>query len=276
MIKILLFFSPVFICSGLCAQSDTSYLKVYKTNPKLEIPGPIIFFCGSYFGFKALDNIASLTEAEVKNLNPETINSFDRPVAFYNPAEFLSAQQTSDLFMNIFVASPALLLINKRIRHDWKDFASMFLMTHATGNVIYFASAFSVRRARPLTFNPAVPLADKIGDNKTNSFFSGHTAWTAMSTFFITKVYTDYHQIKGIKRILIYTGAAIPPGLVGYYRMEAGKHFKSDVITGLLIGAACGIGVPELHRIKEKNRNFSMRPFFMQGANGISLSYNIK
>jgi membrane-associated phospholipid phosphatase len=57
---------------------------------------------------------------------------------------------------------------------------------------------------------------------------------------------------------------------------EAGKHFKTDVITGLLVGTACGIGIPELHRIKKRDGNFSLRPFFMQGANGISLSYNFK
>ncbi|MEJ0056793.1 MAG: phosphatase PAP2 family protein [Bacteroidota bacterium] len=223
-----------------------------------------------------MDKLAAMTEADVKSLDPESINSFDRPVAFYNPAEFSSAQSTSDLFMNIFVASPAILLIDKRIRHDWKDFLGMFLVTHATGNIIYFASVGGVRRPRPLTFNPGIPLEEKIGENRSNSFFSGHTAWTAMSTFFMAKVYTDYHQIKGLKRILIYTGAAIPPSLVGYYRMEAGKHFKTDIITGLLVGAACGIGVPELHRIKRTKSNFSMRPYFMQGANGVSLSYNIK
>jgi len=72
------------------------------------------------------------------------------------------------------------------------------------------------------------------------------------------------------------TGAAIPPSLVGYYRMEAGRHFKTDVIAGLLVGALCGITVPELHRNKNKIPNLSVSPFMMQGANGISLTYIIK
>jgi membrane-associated phospholipid phosphatase len=74
---------------------------------------------------------------------------------------------------------------------------------------------------------------------------------------------------------LIYTGAAIPPAIVGYYRLEAGKHFKTDVIAAFIIGAACGIGVPELHRIKNKDSNLSFRPFMMQGANGLSITYVI-
>ncbi|NOT75767.1 MAG: phosphatase PAP2 family protein [Cyclobacteriaceae bacterium] len=263
-------------CLSLCAQTDSAYLKVYHTNPKLEIPIPAVFFCGAYFGFKALDKHASFTEADVLKLDPASINSFDRPVAFYDPANFASAQSTSDLFLNVAVASPVLLLLDKRIRKDWVDLVSIFLVTHAADNAIYFAAQASFRRARPLTYNPDVALEDKIGEGKTNSFFSGHTSWTAASTFLMAKMYTDYRQIKGFKRILIYTGAAIPPALVGYYRMEAGKHFKSDVMVGFLVGAACGIGIPELHRIKIKDRGFSLNPFFMGGSNGVSVTYTIQ
>jgi membrane-associated phospholipid phosphatase len=70
----------------------------------------------------------------------------------------------------------------------------------------------------------------------------------------LAKVYTDYHQIKGLKRIGIFTLAAIPPALVGYYRTEAGKHFKSDVITGFVSGAICGILVPEFHKDYNKRK----------------------
>jgi len=255
---------------------DSSYQRVYRANHKVEIGVPIVFFCGAYFGFKALDKYASFTADDVKNLNPESINAFDRPIAYYNPAEFKSAQNTSDLFLNIAVASPALLLLDKKIRGDWKDFLSMFLMAHLVDNTIYFSSVLSVRRPRPLTFNPNVPLEEKIGEGKSNSFFSGHTSWSATSTFLLVKIYTDYHHIKGFKRLAFFTGAAIPPAFVGYYRMEAGKHFKTDVITGFVIGATCGILIPELHRIKSKTDGLSFNPFFMQGASGLTVSYRFK
>jgi len=260
----------------LKAQNDSTRFRVYKTNPKIEIPIPLAFFCGSYFGFKALDKYASMTEEDVLRLNPETINSFDRPVAYYNPANFESAQKTSDVLLDVALVTPVFLLLDKKIRKDWKDILSLFLVAHAVDNVIYFSSGTAVRRPRPLTYNPAVPLSEKAGEGKSNSFFSGHTSWSATSTFFIVKIYTDYRQIKGLKRLLLYTGAAVPPALVGYYRLEAGKHFKTDVLTGLLVGAVCGITVPELHRNKNKVQNLSVSPFMMQGANGISLTYIIK
>jgi len=105
----------------LKAQYNTTRFKGYKTNPKLEIPIPVAFFVGSYFGFKALDKYASMTEEDVLKLNPETINSFDRPIAYYNPANFESAQKTSDVLLDVALASPVFLLLDKKIRKDWKD-----------------------------------------------------------------------------------------------------------------------------------------------------------
>ena len=218
----------------------------------------------------------SLTEADVLKFNPESINSFDRPVAYYNSANFESAQKTSYVLLDVALVSPVILLLDKKIRKDWKDILSMFLVAHAIDNIFYFSTVTAVSRPRPLTYNPAVPLSEKIGEGKSNSFFSGHTSWSATSTFFLVKVYTDYHHIKGFKRLLLFTGAAVPPSLVGYYRMEAGRHFKTDVMAGLLVGALCGITVPELHRNKNKIQNLSVSPFMMQGANGISLTYIIK
>ncbi|SRR5260221_10301965 len=264
-------------CIFFHAQSqDSLHSKIYKTKPQLEIPVPAAFFVGTYFGFKALDKYSSMTEEDVLKLNPETINAFDRPVAYYDPAAFQHAQASSDLILNLTVASPVLLILDKKIRRDWQDILGMFLVTHAVDNTIYFSAAFGVRRPRPLVFNPGVAMPNKTGIGKSDSFFSGHTSWTATSTFLMAKIYTDYHQIKGFRRILIYTGAAVPPSLVGYFRIHAGKHFKSDVITGAVVGAACGILIPEFHRIKNKDSRLSFRPFVRQGAQGISAAYILK
>src|SRR6266850_379648 len=125
------------------------------------------------YGIQALDKYASMTEEDVLRLNPETINSFDRPVAYYNPANFESAQKTSDVLLDVALVTPVFLLLDKKIRKDWKDILSLFLVAHAVDNVIYFSSGTAVRRPRPLTYNPAVPLSEKAGEGKSNSFFSG-------------------------------------------------------------------------------------------------------
>jgi membrane-associated phospholipid phosphatase len=174
------------------------------------------------------------------------------------------------MFLNIAILSPLVLALDKQVRKDWLNLTTMFLVTHSVNNALYFAGAYSVRRYRPLTYSPGLPLDQKIGDAKTNSFFSGHVSFSATSTFFAAKVYTDYHHIRGGKRLLFYSAAAVPPLLVGYFRMQAGKHFRTDVGLGLLVGAASGILVPELHR--KKNKHIAIEPLYIGGYSGLTLN----
>jgi len=261
----------------LNAQPDTADRKVYRMYLKYELPGSLAFMTGSFFGFKALDRASVMSESDVLKLNRADVNSFDRPVIDYNPAGFTKAEGRSDFFLNFSIASPVLLALDKRIRKDWLDLVTLYLVSHAVDNTLYFAAAFPVRRARPLTYNPDIPMSFRTGEARSNSFFSGHVSFSATSTFFLVKVFTDYHHIKGWQRVGLYTAAAIPPAMVGYYRMHAGKHFKTDVLLGLVIGGASGILVPELHRKwKEKqHQHLSLQPYFnpYSGANGLSMSY---
>lgn len=251
-------------------------IKIYKTHPKWEIPVSLALIGAASLGYKWMDKRASLTAEQVEALNPQSINSLDRPAAFYDPATFKNAQSKSDILMTAFVASPIFLVFDKKIRWDWADMLGMLLAAHAVDNSVFFSTLLLVRRPRPLTYNSALTIDQKTGVGKSNAFPSGHVSWTATSTYFIAKVYTDYHHIKGFKRLLIYTAAAGPPTLIGYYRVHAGSHFTSDAIIGGVLGAACGIGVPALHHISKKVNGLSVQPFFKLGANGISLSYAIK
>jgi membrane-associated phospholipid phosphatase len=81
------------------------------------------------------------------------------------------------------------------------------------------------------------------------SFFSGHTSQTAAASFFFAKVITDYHPTlkPGLKAGLWIFAASIP-AINGYLRVQAGKHFPTDVITGYIVGAATGWLIPQLHR----------------------------
>ena len=258
----------------LAAQNSTA-TKIYSVNHWEALP-PLVLFASSPLIFRALEKNASLTLAEAQALNPQSVNSFDRPACFYDPGNFANSTKSGELVLTISVVSPLILLLDKKISRDWADLLALLLVTHGVDNALYYTSSLAVRAPRPLTYNPEVPIEEKVGEGKTNSFFSGHTAWTSTSTFFVAKVYTDYHHIRGIKRLLIYSAAAVPPTLEGYYRVHAGRHFASDAIIGGIVGAACGIIIPELHRIKTKDSRVSIKPFFLYGANGMSVSYNIK
>ncbi|MGX5820169.1 phosphatase PAP2 family protein [Chitinophaga lutea] len=261
------------------AQSDSTLPsrkeKIYNVNWKVELPVGVAALCISPFGFQALDRTSMFDKEDALALNPADINAFDRPGAFTDPAKFTISQHRSDLFLNISVLSPLVLALDKRVRKDWLDLISMYLVAHTFDNAVYFAAAFPIRRARPYIYNPEVPLDAKVGIAKSNSFFSGHVSFAATSTFFLAKVYTDYHGIKGWKRVGLFAAAAVPPSLVGVYRMRAGKHFRTDVLTGLLVGGASGILVPELHRNLRKHKQLSLSPYYSGEGSGVAVTIKL-
>lgn len=250
--------------------------KIYQLHRKYELSGSAALVVASYFGFRALDRTATMTADEVARLNVKNINSFDRPVTTMNPANFERAQARSDFFLNFSIASPVLLMLDKKMRKDWLDLLTLYAVSHAADNALYFAAAFSVRRARPFTYIREIPMELRTGEAKSNSFFSGHVSFAATSTFFLAKVLTDYHHIRGWQRIAIFSAAAIPPAMVGYYRMQSARHFRTDVLLGLLVGGTSGIVIPELHRIAKKHENISMAPYFAPGgASGLTLNFKL-
>jgi membrane-associated phospholipid phosphatase len=272
MIHKLLLALGLLAAGSLYSQTDSTTRgkeKIYKISIKYELPaataGLVLF---STVGLPAVIKNAVVTEADLAKLDPAVVHWFDRPVIF-NQKTYSSAISSSDIFLNSSLIAPVLLALDKKLRKDWIELVSMYLVTHAINNTIFLGAVSSVRRVRPLAYNTELPMSERAGDAKNNSFYSGHVANAAASTFFIVKVFTDYHHIKGWKRIALYSAAAVPPALIGNYRLRAGRHFRSDVVAGFLIGATCGIMVPELHRIK-KQKNLSIEPFYSPQNMGVT------
>lgn len=272
--KLVLILCAFFPLVAVQAQRDTMN-RVYNVKTKYELPAGGACIILSSLGFAKLQTVSAMTMDEVLRLNPADVNAFDRPIIFKDPAGFKSAEKTSNLFLNISIAAPALFALDKKIRKDWLDLLGMYLVTHAVDNALYFVGTYSVRRPRPLTYNTSLDIKERYGEGKSNSFYSGHVGFSSAATFFAAKVYTDYHRIKGWKRMAIYAAAAVPPALVGYFRMQAGRHFKTDVLVGFISGAASGILVPELHRIKKKYDQVSLAPYYVPGAGGITVGIGI-
>jgi membrane-associated phospholipid phosphatase len=85
---------------------------------------------------------------------------------------------------------------------------------------------------------------------------------TAGASFFIAKVLNDYHPEWGSKRWLLFTGALIPPALVGYWRYRGLLHFPTDILIGTAVGAVTGTLTPHLHKITRKiKKDLSIVPF---------------
>jgi membrane-associated phospholipid phosphatase len=271
------------IAQGGIAQSDSSHVdtvrrnksRVYNMHPKYQLPLAAAAVVGSSLAFKALDQRAYLSPSDALKLDPYSVNAFDRPAALQDPSNFEQNEGRGDFFLNFSVASPALLALNKQIRKDWVDLLTLYLAAQAFDNMLYFGAIIAVRRPRPLAYNPGLDSVARSGVGMTKSFFSGHVSFGATGTFFAVKVFTDYKGIKGMKRILLYTAAAIPPLVTGYYRVAAGRHFKTDVITGLIAGGTSGILIPELFKHRNKDRALTFAPLYVPEGGGMTMTVKL-
>ena len=71
-----------------------------------------------------------------------------------------------------------------------------------------------------------------------------------------------------------YCAALIPPAIVGYYRYKAMRHFPTDIMVGMAVGATVGILVPHLHKTKKQDSNLSFIPF-AGDISGLKIKYTI-
>ncbi len=247
---------------------------VYNINKRIEIPITAGLFVGSYFGFSHLSNKGGLSKTEVLSLDTRDIWGFDRFAAEQDASGRNKFQSASDLTLNISLALPLLLGLDKSIREDWMNMLVMYVELHGVNNIVYVAGASLSNRKRPFVYNNDVPLNERIAKETENSFFSGHTSTVAAASFFMAKVYSDYHPELGNRKYLLYGAAILPSALIGYYRVKAMKHFPSDVITGTIVGAAVGILVPHFHKRKNKS-GFTLTPI-AGSMTGVTAKYTFK
>lgn len=205
-------------------------------------------------GVLMIQNKKALTEAEVNALDKNDIWKIDRWAAG-NYSQ--NADEISYIPFYMSMALPVAFLPSEEERNNFGQISVLFIETMATTGAIFTLTAGAVEKSRPLVYNESLPLEKRTDPDAQRSFFAGHTAATAAATFFAAKVFNDFHpNSRAIP--YIWTTAAAIPALVGYLRIKSGKHFLTDNLIGLGIGAAAGILIPEIH--KKGNENIELYP----------------
>lgn len=128
--------------------------------------------------------------------------------------------------------------------------AGTMLEALALTEIMTLGLKYTVRRKRP--------------DGSSDSFPSAHASGVfALAT--VAEVY--YGPWVGVPSYLL-------ASLVGVSRIDANKHFASDVIAGAVLGTLMGLGTAKWHK-KEFSRFFIL-PTAGDGSPGVSLVYNFK
>ena len=202
------------------------------------------------------EEIPGFTDPVLLKEKIDKINFLDRWVAGNHSQ---SANVISDIPFALSFAAPLAFLFDDAINDHTGQYVGLYIESMATTAAIYTMTAGLVERSRPYVYDNSGHTSEerRFQNNGQRSFYSGHVAATATATFFVAKVYSDFHpDAEG--KVFIWAGAAVLPAAVGVFRMQAGQHFLTDVLLGYVLGAGTGILVPELH--KKKNKNIDVYP----------------
>lgn len=237
-----------------------------------RVDGPVLAGASllALTGVKARASQDAIPETTVNALQRSAVNAFDR-ATFGNIGDRQNALRRSDIVVGLTTVAPLMLCLDRRVRKEWRPLIVLYAQAMLINTGAQNWTSHITGRYRPLTYLDDVPMNERTDNVNRNSFFSGHTSATATASFFIAKVIDDLHPELGGKRWLVYGAATVPPALAGWYRMEAGKHFPSDVIAGFAFGAAVGVFVPQLHRGDHRN-GLTALPFANDHVVGIALS----
>lgn len=228
----------------------------YEWDWKVDGPWTGLSLLGSGYGLSLIINKKGINENQLQAIlnDKDNINFLDRWAAG-NYSE--TAGKLSDIPFYLSFAAPLVLFFDDEVNDNGGQVLGIFLESMATTGTIYGITAGFANRSRPYVYNEKLGLNRRLKNNGQRSFFSGHTAATATSTFFVAKVYQDFNPgSPGIP--YVWAGAITLPALVGYLRIEAGQHFLTDVLIGYGVGALVGYFTPELHKVK--NTSLGIEP----------------
>src|ERR1700722_16620357 len=183
-----------------CCQSPDTVAKTKRFHVNYITTGAIIAagLGTDAFAISRIKDKPGLTEDEILALNTKGISSIDQWALHQNPANYKMYSRISDgIEPPLFLILPALLGLDKKIpKKEWLDILFMFIegnsITFTFYNYSWLGPAFQ-NRFRPLTYYTQLPLSAREDGGNRNSFYSGHCASVAFTSFFVAKVYCDYH-----------------------------------------------------------------------------------
>src|SRR4030095_11790155 len=204
--------------------------EVYKIKKGIDIPILLVGAGWSGYAFTKIYSKDPSTVEEIEALDRNDIIPFNRSAIDHFSQK---AKDVGDIFFYGSMPLPLLLLADKKIRHDAGKVGFMFFETMGITGLLYTGSVYFHDKYRPYAYNEEVPMDYRQRGGAKNSFYAGHVALVATSTFFMAKVYSDYHPNSGFNWVL-FTIAGGATATTAYCRYAAGQHFPTDIIIGVV------------------------------------------
>ena len=227
----------IYILSVIISHLPLKSVCADKIRAKLSVDLPVLTLSGAILGGIHLGKATSHTQLHTRSFAPESSLDKLAPITLNSNAKLASDYL---LYTALGVGVGTQLYVG---RAHWLDHLIVCLEVNAVNGLLTEFTKYSIRRPRPLTRTQGV---QKIDDEL--SFFSGHTSFVAALTFSTAQVMVITQNLSFKQKFSLYSAAFLMSTATGILRVQAGKHYPTDVIVGALVGASVGILIPELHR----------------------------
>ena len=244
--------------------------RVYKLKAAADIPVFTVGAGWSGYAFTKIYSKEHSSEEKILSLDKSDINGFDRwAVRPYNK----SIDKSSYYPFYGSTLLPFLFLTGKQTSRDFFKLSFLYLEAMSVTGFLYTGSVYVTNRYRPYAYSAETTMPQRTRGGAKNSFYAGHVALVATSTFFMAKVYDDYHPDSKTKWVF-YSLAGATTGITAYMRYRAGQHFPSDILLGIAQGTLTGILVPHFHQHKLiKDPDLSILPYSNGESSGLAVSF---
>ena len=190
------------LCWSACfSQSGTDSLqqpaaaatiaRLYHIKPKLEVPLVVVGAGFTLYNFSRISKKTSSDPSYIQGLSKNDVNWFDRwGVRAY------SKNKDDISYIPFFVSMPSPLILfalDKKMRKDFFNLSFLYAEAMIMTGVLYTSGAGYTNRLRPMVYSSETPLEKRVLSEQKKSFFAGHVALVATSTFFMARVIADYH-----------------------------------------------------------------------------------
>lgn len=268
-------FSPGYSQTDSIVSTGPEY-EVYTINKAVEISilAPVTLY--SAYTLQKIFTKPRPSEEEILRLKKSDIPGFDR-WAVYPYSKTMSIASGIPFYTSIPLPL-IFFLTGADTRNDYGQLAILYWETLAAIGLTGTTATAFVERYRPYAyFHDTREQMDQATDKLArNSFYAGHVQIVAASTFFIAKVYSDYHPESKVKW-MYFGSAAVISSAEAYMRLRGGQHFPSDVLIGLTTGTLAGILVPHLHKKGSGKKNgIGILPYHNGTAGGLILTYTVR
>ncbi|MGL1904268.1 MAG: phosphatase PAP2 family protein [Fibrobacterales bacterium] len=162
------------------------------------------------------------------------------------------AEILSNVSATFFVAP--LLLSYRNIDSEWNKSREILIESVMLAEVFLINSGINlfVRSLelwpRPYLYSSKITESERKNGSASGSFYSGHAANSFAAATFLTTTFAHKYPNHPHTKWMALSSYSIATA-VSIFRVQAGKHYISDVVVGAIVGSVIGWVIPALHEI---------------------------